>query len=209
MPMSAKAEASPPPASAPADPIYQVIYPPTRTKTRFLALGLVLGLVVAGGGFLAFGSALAPAPAATPSETAGPSHVVLTIAINPITGWPQYTPANFSVGKGEVTITIVDDDVPMAFPGCQCNVSGTLGGVELINGTPTALVSNTNVAHTFDVPSLGINVLSPAETVVTFSAYFNETGSFTWMCVAPCGGASPTAPPMGVPGYMTGTITVV
>ncbi len=193
------------------DPIYTVVYPRRRSFLGTLVLGLLVGGLLVGAGVFAVGGNLSsptPSGAATaPSPT--PFNVTLTVAMNPLNGWPQYTPANFSIPRGEVTITIVDDDVPMSFPGCNCNVTGTLGNVEYVNGTATHLVSNANVAHTFDVPSLGINVLSPAMSTVTFTAFFNQTGTFSWICEAPCGAASPTAPPMGVPGYMAGTISVV
>ena len=39
---------------------------------------------------------------------------------------------------------------------------------------------------------------------VTFFAYFNETGTFTWNCEAPCDPFS-----MATDGFMTGTMTVV
>ena len=190
------------------DPVYTVVYPSSRTKLDFLALGLVLGLLVAGIGAYTM---VAPQSSTGNSRSgvSAPSNLTLTVAINLRNGWPQYTPANFTLPTGAVTITIVDDDAPMNFPGCQCNVSGTTGGVEYVNGTPLHVVPSTNIAHTFDVPSLGINVVSPGMSEVTFTAYFNETGTFTWMCEAPCGTVTPTGPPMGVPGYMTGTISVV
>jgi len=193
------------------DPIYTVVYPRRRSLLGTLVLGLLVGGILVGAGVFALGGSVSnPGTTGSSSPAATtPFNVTLTVAINPLNGWPQYTPANFSVPRGEVTITIVDDDVPMSFPGCNCNVSGTLGNVEYINGTATNVVSNANVAHTFDVPSLGINVLSPAMSTVTFTVFFNQTGTYAWMCEAPCGGASPTAPPMGVPGYMVGTITVV
>lgn len=193
------------------DPIYTVVYPRRHSFLGTLVLGLLVGALLVGAGVFAMGATLSspsPSGASSPPSTT-PFNLTLTVAMNPINGWPQYTPSNFSIPRGEVTITIVDDDVPMSFPGCNCNVTGTLGNVEYVNGTATHVVSNANVAHTFDVVSLGINVLSPAMSTVTFTAFFNQTGTFTWVCEAPCGSTGGTAPPMGIPGYMTGTITVV
>ena len=190
-----------------ADPVYSVLYPSAHTKLSFLALGLALGLAVAGVGAYSVVSAQAPGPLiGAPSLS---TNLTLTIAINLQNGWPQYTPANFSVPSGRVSLTIVDDDAPMYFPGCLCAVTGTVGNLEHVNGTPLHTLNDSNIAHTFDVPALGLNVLSPGMSVVTFTTYFNETGTFSWTCEAPCGTLTPEGPPMGVPGYMTGTITVL
>ena len=137
--------------------------------------------------------------------------VTLEIQVNATTGWPQYTPANFSVHVGAVEVTIVDHDSPMAWPGCSCKVTGTTGGVESVNGTAVGTVSETNVAHTLTIGALGLNVLSPGASSVSFSFEVTEAGTYEWNCLAPCGaGTDPyDSPPMGVPGYMTGTLTVV
>ncbi len=137
------------------------------------------------------------------------SYLNLTIQINQTTGWPQYSPANFSVPSGEVHVKIVDQDIPASWPGCACNVTGTQGNVESINGSaPVSQVSWTAVAHTFTVARLGINVLSPAQSTVTFTIWLNQTGSYAWQCVDPCGADGFTGAPMGVPGFMAGTMTV-
>ncbi|MCI4334586.1 MAG: hypothetical protein L3K04_03025, partial [Thermoplasmata archaeon] len=59
-------------------------------------------------------------------------------------------------------------------------------------------------------PSAGVQVLSPGLSVVQFSVDFTRSGTLVWYCVVPCGtGANPyNTPPMGVYGYMAGTITV-
>ncbi|EQD42379.1 hypothetical protein B1B_14079, partial [mine drainage metagenome] len=109
-----------------------------------------------------------------------------------------------------VVFTITDRDAPMNWSGCPCSVGGTLGGIEYINGTSVGRVPSSNVAHTFNIPDLGVQVLSPGQSVVQFTVDFTHAGTFAWMCMAPCGaGADPyTSPPMGTPGYMTGTLTV-
>lgn len=153
------------------------------------------------------------APASGPqsggSAAPVPGNMYLTIQINPVTGWPQYTPANFTVPTGEVYFTITNYDVPANFTGCQCNVTGTVGNVENVNGTAYSLVNNSNVAHTFDIPTLGVNVLSPGMSTVTFELDLTQPGTYTWLCEMPCGADGMTGPPMGIPGYMTGTMTVV
>ena len=134
-------------------------------------------------------------------------YVNITVRINATTGAPQFVPANFTVRAGLVAITIVDEDFPVAFPGCSCNVTGTVGNVEWLNGTAHPALPDSNVAHTFSVQGLGLNVLSPGNSTVFFEAVFSA-GTYLWMCMAPCGSNGFTGFPMGTPGYMQGTITV-
>lgn len=177
-----------------------------RTLVIYFVVGTLLSLA------LGFGLVLA-IPAA-PTGAAGPTgpvtYVNLSVNVNPENGFPQYSPANFSVPMGRAIFTIVDHDAPMSWSSCPCPVTGTLGGVELINGTPFARVPPTNVAHTFNVPVLGVQVLSPGGSVVQFTLDLTSRGAFYWYCFAPCGtGSNPyDSPPMGTPGYMTGALTV-
>ncbi|MCI4364592.1 MAG: hypothetical protein L3K10_00790 [Thermoplasmata archaeon] len=167
----------------------------------FVSLAIGFGLVVA----------LPVAPASTGSTTTGPVHYVnLTVSIDPMNGWPQFSPANFSVPAGRVVFTILDRDAPMSWGGCPCPVQGTVGGVELLNGSPIGRVPATNVAHTFNIFILGLQVLSPGQSVVQFTVDFVHPGVYAWSCIAPCGtGSNPyNSPPMNVPGFMTGTLTV-
>lgn len=154
------------------------------------------------------GGTAAAAPAGSTSSSTDPANMYITIQINPATGWPQYSPANFSVPTGYVMFTIYNYDIPANFSGCQCNVTGTVDNTETVNGTTYSQVPWTNVAHTFDVPELGINVLNPGDAVITFEVDFTQLGTFVWLCEMPCGSNGMSGPPMGVPGYMTGTITV-
>jgi hypothetical protein len=153
----------------------------------------------------------AGSPSTSPTGTTGssaPSNMYLTIQINPATGMPQYSPANFTVPAGTVDFTIVDYDLPIAWSGCACNVTGTVTGGESINGSATVTnVPWTNAAHTFTIPSIGENVVSPGLSTITFALDLTA-GTYTWWCMAPCYTSGNSGPPMGMPGYMTGTITV-
>lgn len=179
-------------------------------------VALVAVAVVVGAFALGYvGSALSnpTSSAATPSGSSAsvPTTVYLTISFDPVTGWPQYSPANFSVGTGVVSFVITDRDVPADWTGCPCAVSGTVGGTEQVNGTTYSQVPATNVAHTFSIPSQGINVYVPGYATVSFQLDFTTAGSLQWLCLAPCGSdvSSPYGtPPMGDPGFMAGTITV-
>ncbi|HEV2165624.1 MAG TPA: hypothetical protein VGS23_01395 [Thermoplasmata archaeon] len=179
--------------------------------TQFLLAYFVAGTLIALG--VGFGLVLAvpssPAESA-PSTSTSVHYVNLSVNLNATTGWPQFSPANFSVPAGPVEFTIVDNDSMMSWAGCPCPVRGTVGGTELVNGTPMRMVPGTNVAHTFNIPNLDLQILSPGQSVVQFEIVVSGPGNYTWFCIAPCGaGPDPyTTPPMNAPGYMTGTMTV-
>lgn len=169
-------------------------------RTALAVAGLTLTL-----GLLALAQPTAPVPAASSRV----SYLNLTIEFNASTGAPQYVPANFSVPAGRVIVAITDLDAVASWPGCTCNVTGTVGGEEQVNSSPTPELPDSNVAHTFTVPALGINVLSPGGSVVTFTLDLTAPGSYAWLCEAPCGSDAYTGFPMGTPGYMDGTMTVL
>lgn len=154
------------------------------------------------------GNASASSTSVSGSGTSNPTYAYLTIQLNPNNGYPQYSPANFTVSAGQVDFTIVDYDIPAPWSSCVCNVTGTMGGESINGSAPVSEVNWTNVAHTFTIPSLQENVLVPGLSTVTFSLDLTA-GTYTWWCIAPCYANGTNGPPMGVPGYMTGTMTVV
>jgi uncharacterized membrane protein YphA (DoxX/SURF4 family) len=164
-----------------------------------LAFGLTVGLMVA-----------TPASSSGPGAPSTVAYENLTINLNLTNGWPQYTPANFTVPTGRVVFTITDNDSAVSWSQCPCVVSGTDGSVERVNGSVEHVVPSSNVAHTFNIPNLGLAVYSPGQSVVQFTVDLVNPGTFTWFCTMPCGaGVNPyTTPPMGTPGFMTGTLTV-
>ncbi len=180
---------------------------PAQTIFVYFVAGTMFALAVGFGLVLAVPAA--PSGGGTP-PLAPAAYVNLTIDVNNTTGMPYYTPANFTVGAGLVEFTIVDHDAPANWSECPCHVGGTVGGVEYVNGTPVGVVSGVNVAHTFNIPILGLQVLSPGQSTVQFYLEVDHPGVYTWYCLAPCGtGTDPyNSPPMGVPGMMTGTLTV-
>ena len=177
-----------------------------RSYFNHVALLTAATVLVAGVAGIAFDPGVPPVAGGGHATT----FVNLTIALDAANGFPRFTPANFTVAPGRVVVTIEDQDAVAQWTGCTCNVTGTLGGVEYVNGTAWSSVRAANVAHTFTVPSLGLNVLIPGQSVVQFSFETATAGSLAWMCIAPCGaGSDPyTSPPMGVPGYIAGTILV-
>ncbi len=182
----------------------------TRSLLTYLAAGVLLSLGFASGLYWA-----APVHGSGGSGGGAAQSAVhfinVSVVLDPANGFPRFVPANFSVPAGRVVFSITDRDAVVAWSGCPCQVTGTDGNVEWINGSSYSTVPSSNVAHTFTFPRLGISVFSPGASTVTFTVDLNQTGQFQWFCEAPCGGGidAYTSPPMGVPGYMSGTLTVL
>jgi len=177
-----------------------------RTLFTYFVAGTLISLGIGLGLVLAF--PLQPTASSSPAGPVTYENLSINIAPN---GWPQYSPANFTLHTGLVRFTIVDNDSPANWSGCPCDVQGTVGGVEYVNGTAYHIISGANVAHSFNAPDLNLAIYSPGANTTSFTVDITRTGQFVWFCVVPCGtGADPyNTPPMGVAGYMTGTITVV
>ena len=111
-------------------------------------------------------------------------------------------------------------------------ITGTIGGVALVNGTPATVInswSGCNVGHTFSIPSINVNVpmaspplsatlcstspcTSGPHTTMTFAFRSPRvTGAYFWQCRIPCGGGfiDGFGGPMQTFGYMTGNMEVV
>jgi hypothetical protein len=135
--------------------------------------------------------------------------------------------------KVNMTILQYDGCTPLRNP-VWGQVTGTIGGVEYVNGKPTSLLNSwaqCSVGHTFTMPDLGINVplaspttyvansnlcsTSPCTSgphqVVTFSFVTPaKGGTFRWQCIIPCGLGylDGNGGPMATPGYMSGQMEV-
>ena len=130
--------------------------------------------------------------------------------------WPAMAPSDIKgFAKGDtVVLTIKEyDDAPTALlAGSPYNT--VQGGTMTLDGAPTTTVSNANIAHTFSIPELGINVpLSKAPegrfstTVFTFKA--GKSGTYTWHCFTPCGGdPNGVGGSMATKGWMEGNVIV-
>jgi uncharacterized membrane protein YphA (DoxX/SURF4 family) len=194
------------PRGAPVPHPWATAVPP-RTLFAYAVAGILVSFAVG----LGLVVVLPVAPGTAGTGATGPVHYVnLTVDLNSSNGWPQYLPANFSVPTGVAVFTIVDRDLPMNWSGCDCTVHGTVGGTELLNNSTVRIVPSSNVAHTFTIPTIGLNVLSPGNSTIEFRVVLPGPGTYTWYCLAPCGaGGNPYATgPMGIPGFMTGTMTV-
>jgi hypothetical protein len=123
-----------------------------------------------------------------------------------------------------IQVTVVSYDTPTAGSlDSQGKVNGTMGGtVYLINGTTASMsdmpqqwgtnvtsVSGSLLAHTFTIPELGVNIpVVGGDTQIAY-LYFTKTGTFTWLCLTPCGfGPNGSQGAMSTAGWMSGTVTV-
>jgi hypothetical protein len=132
-----------------------------------------------------------------------------------------------------VTIDEYDSGSPIRNPE-NGRVFGVTGGAITLNGKKVSLIDATlgnGLAHTFSVPTLGINVplygvngsaktfcgaapcpLSDAHNVIQFSFVTPKTtGQYPWQCFVPCGGGYlyGNGGPMSTIGYMGGFLKVV
>src|SRR5215471_1863150 len=140
--------------------------------------------------------------------------------------WPAVAPANIHVRAGAtVTITIREyDDIvtPLADNSPFLQI---MGGTETVNEKRVTSVSNQQIAHTFTVPSLGINVPLPiagmggsmgsmdgpaGPTTVRFTFHAPATpGTYLWLCATPCGtGPYGISGAMAMNGWMRGHLIV-
>ncbi len=188
----------------------------------FVGLTLAIGASACGSTTSASGSTAAAATAPTTV------HLYTTILtggmINNSNGpaqGPKYVPANMIVPKGaRVVLTIISyDDGPTPFPNASSPYLTVSGGTETISGSPITSMSNAQIAHTFTIPSLGINAVIPAApargngeympVTVTFTFTATKSGTFDWECLDPCGtGADGMGGAMATQGYMKGTLTI-
>jgi hypothetical protein len=223
---------------------------PARVVTllvAFLAVAagaafLVVHYFLASPNTVAFGSGVTPNTGATvnvvlqedPQNTVSthPDWVSYFIQ-DPKTGQWQHTTI-FSVPAGSkinMTIYGYDGCTPLRNP-YWGYVTGTTGGVAYENGKPFKFInswSGCNVAHTFSIPSVNVNVPmgSPSLTAtlcgtspctsgphqtMTFSFMSpREAGTYFWQCRIPCGGGfiDGFGGPMQTFGFMTGNMEVV
>lgn len=182
---------------------------------------VMAGFVVLGVLVIAAVAIVEEAPAARPasvgSAAGSPDFLYLTISFNPVTGFDEYFPANFSVPAHTlVVITITNfDNGSNPVPASLRAVSGTVGNTESVTeGNPSttdtiAGLPPGGLAHTFSIAQIGLNAPIPSApssaspSVTSFDVYFNATGALLWMCQAPCDPVS-----MMMPGFMSGTVTV-
>jgi heme/copper-type cytochrome/quinol oxidase subunit 2 len=81
------------------------------------------------------------------------------------------------------------------------NSSQAAAGIVVKGGAQVSSVSFSQIAHTFSIPTLGLNIPIPVTSTVV--AYFtvDKAGTFLWYCFTACGDAA-----MATSGWMTGSM---
>jgi hypothetical protein len=222
---------------------------PARVTTLVIAFIAVVGVVT----FVAVHFILASPPVENyaPYASGGQVNVVMqTDPQNTVTNKPDWVSYFIQNPQTKQWVHTTYFAVPAAtkvnmtiygYDGCSAlrnpvwgKVTGTIGGVEYVDGKATSLLnswSGCNVQHTFTMAGLGINVpiaspttlsqnnnlcgTSPCTSgphqVVTFSFMTPAVGgTFRWQCIVPCGGGyvDGNGGPMSTPGYMSGQMEV-
>ena len=110
---------------------------------------------------------------------------------------PGYSEVNGTSGG---TITYVNDT--------SLNSTQTAAGISIRGARTVSSVPSDDIAHTFTIPALGINIPVPVSSTVVATFTIDETGTFQWFCMTECGsGATGIGGAMLTPGWMTGAVT--
>jgi hypothetical protein len=185
-----------------------------------LVAAAVLGIVLVLGATALLVTPSTPAsPPTAGTGVPGPTvYRTLTVTYVPSTGQFSYNVVNLQVPlHTRVVFTIANYDPSMGgLPSsADANVSGTMGGMMQVSsmgaGTTLGSIPYSQVSHTFSMSNAyyHLNVPVPrapgdgTPATVTFSAVFNDPGTFGWGCVVLCGPSDMSAPDM-----MFGTLTV-
>ncbi len=110
---------------------------------------------------------------------------------------------------GNASLNVPNDNVVSGtaggtvFVASNSNINASQGssGIVITGGQTVSSVPAVDVAHTFTVPSLNLNIPVPVSSTVVAYFTISKAGSFLWFCETACGDA-----PMSTPGWMTGTL---
>lgn len=115
----------------------------------------------------------------------------------------------FNYDDGNATLEVPSDNVVsgttngtiFVASNSNINASEAASGITVNGGQTLSSVPSSDVAHTFSVPSLDLNIPVPTSSVVV--AYFtvDKGGTYTWLCETSCGD-----PAMSTAGWMTGSL---
>lgn len=109
---------------------------------------------------------------------------------------PQYS--QVSGTQNNVESVVNNDNVNASQGPSAINVNG---------GETVSNVSADNIAHTFTIPQLNLNVPIPPSSIVTAYFTLSQTGTYSWFCMTLCGsGATGDQGAMSTSGWMTGSI---
>ena len=111
---------------------------------------------------------------------------------------PQYADVQGTVNG---TMTYANND--------NVNSSQGANGIVIEGSQTVSSVPPSDIAHTFTIPSLGINIPVPVSSTVTAFIKIDKAGTYTWFCESTCGsGTTGLEGAMATPGWMTGDVTV-
>ena len=108
-----------------------------------------------------------------------------------------------------VRVSIDDEETPGGTEPAYVGPSGSVGApilfsVKAQTEVEIVVVNHDTGPHTFDAPTLGLDVAIPADATTTFRFHAPGPGTYQWYCDAPCG---PWV--MSHVGYMKGEVMVV
>ncbi len=121
----------------------------------------------------------------------------------------NYDDGNASVPALYQTVTGTTGNQITVVNNTIVNSTQTGNGINVQGAWKTSSVPMADIAHTFTVTGLSLNVPIVVSSIVQFSFESGSANSYTWQCYADCGsGPSGWGQAMVTPGWMTGTVTV-
>ena len=114
--------------------------------------------------------------------------------------------ANISSSQYETVAGTINNQMTLV-NNTMVNSTMTSSGIQVRGAENVTSLPADVIAHTFTIPSLGLNI--PIGTSSTVVAYFmvNTTGTYSWLCMTACGaGPDGLDGAMSTPGWMTGSL---
>jgi hypothetical protein len=196
-----------------------------NSKTRYfksfriksLSIGILVVFAIALGACSSNSSSTATTNASNSIKPVADKLTIETGKMDGKSGWPKYVPSSVTVPANttvKLTIVSYDDGTAPLLTGMTQYVN-VQGGTETVDGNPVTSVPNSNISHTFTVPSLGLNAVIPAvpsgqnSVTVVFTFKVSKPGTYVWHCFAPCGsGSTGMEGSMATMGWMKGSFVV-
>ena len=124
-------------------------------------------------------------------------------------------------GDSLIRMTIINyDSGPGSVSSAYSKVTGTLNNTEYVlndsmvntsihGGQWISSVPSSELAHTFTVSELNLNIMIPSQSIVVAYVHTPKSGVLNWQCEVDCGtGSSGWGGAMDTPGWMQGEIVV-
>ena len=197
----------------------------------------IIGIIVVFGAGMYMTGSVSHAPAQNSATSANSYNLTLVITTNNYLASANHSqPAYYVLENGQLTssaqiylpsstlihLTIINyDSGPGNVPSTYANVMGTTNGTEFImndsavnmssgsEGQWVSTVPSADLAHTFTVPGMNLNILVPSQSITEATFHTGSSGMFQWQCEIDCGtGTSGWSGAMTTPGWMMGQIVV-